>query len=501
MNFADIQGLLPTTQLFERSARNAGGETYLWVKDAHQHYFLIGYNPQLPPFQRDTFSGEVQDFDAETAIKWCLPSAGNARKLRRVFPWTAPQPLGVQTSFGCGDRLGLSNAAHIHAARACHLEERVNLVLAQQSMREMERTGRRPDEVLDAATWAVFAAGWRAPWGADADHLKTEADVRRMAEAGFTWFTLDPSAFVDDNVGSYSPQELQVRCAALPQAQRWLQTYGETTFEVEDANVGSGVTLTLAFTPELVQRAAIKYGRAVEHAVTLARVLDELKGAGQYDLELSVDETDSPTTWEEHYFIAAELQRAGVRLTSLAPRFVGEFQKGVNYRGGMEEFAAQVRGHAALARYFGYKISVHSGSDKFAVYPLLGGLYGPLLHVKTAGTWWLEALRTLAQCAPKLFTEIVTFARERFAADRATYHVVEDLRDVPDGSDASLLDHDAARQMLHVTFGSVLSGKDASGRWLFRDRIYRALLDNEDAHFACVEAHLKRHFDALGWCS
>lgn len=465
MNFADIQQLLPSTQLFERSVKSAGGETYLWAKDAHQHYFLIGYNPQLPPFQRDTFSGEVQDFDAETAIKWCLPSAGNARKLRRVFPWTGPQPLGVQTSFGCGDRLGLSSAAHLRAARECHLQGRANLVLAQQSIREMERTGRRPDEVLDAATWAVFAEGWREAWGADADHLKTEADVRRMTEAGFTWFTLDPSEFVDDNVESYSPEELQARFDALPQAQTWSRNYnsGRVTFEVEEA-IPAIAPLRIEFGTEWFQRAAIKYGRAIEHAVNLARTLDGLKGAGQYDLELSVDETDSPTSWEEHYFIAAELQREGVRLTSLAPRFVGEFQKGVDYRGDLDAFAEQLRGHAALAHHFGYKLSVHSGSDKFAVYPLLSEICGPLLHVKTAGTWWLEALRTLAQCAPSLFAQIVAFARERFAADRATYHVVEDLRDVPDAGGASLLDHDAARQMLHVTFGSVLSGKDASGR-------------------------------------
>jgi hypothetical protein len=127
-------------------------------------------------------------------------------------------------------------------------------------------------------------------------------------------------------------------------------------------------------------------------------------GKGRFEFEVSVDETEMPTSPEEHWYIAGELKRLGVRWVSLAPRFVGRFEKGVDYIGDPGVFAAEFARHVAIAQALGpYKISLHSGSDKLTVYPIVAQLSRGLVHVKTAGTSYLEALRTVAQVDPAFF--------------------------------------------------------------------------------------------------
>ena len=159
------------------------------------------------------------------------------------------------------------------------------------------------------------------------------------------------------------------------------------------------------FDAESLLRAEVKYGRAIRHAADMYRRLSDMKDA--FDFEVSVDETNSPTTPLEHFFIASELTRQGVRFTSLAPRFIGRFEKGVDYIGDLSALDAELARHAEVTAYFGtYKLSLHSGSDKFSVYPLIARYWGGCLHVKTAGTSYLEALRGLAEAEPALFERI-----------------------------------------------------------------------------------------------
>ena len=498
MTPTEFQLLLGDAKLYPNSLQEIGGETYGFAKDGTQHYMVIAFNPHEPPHSRNSFSGEVQDLDDATAIKWCLPGHGNARKLRVLFPWTAPQPIGLKRSFGAGDRLGLAAAAHIQAASGGD----VALILAQQSIREMTRTQRTPEEVLDAATWGVFQENYQKPWGADADHLKTEDELRWLAATGFTFFTIDPSEKVDDKVETYSEHELESRFLKRTSSGEHTARYLNRTFTVpwED-----GTPLEIEFPAPVLHRAVLKYAAAVEHTAALAAVLLAVKGKGKFDLEMSVDETATPTTVAEHFFIANELKQRGVQLQSLALRFVGEFQKGIDYKGDLDEFEARLREHVAIARHLGpYKISIHSGSDKFLIFPIAARVCVGLLHEKTAGTWYLEALRVAARVQPALFREILDFAAEHFAADRATYHVVEDLSALPDyklwPDDLleSVLDNETGRQMLHVTFGSVLTTKTDRGAWMFRDRIYQLLLKNEDLHHEIVREHSRRHMRALG---
>jgi hypothetical protein len=345
----------------------------------------------------DAIQGDVEDVGYGERLGRGPLSAAHAALLRRLFPDLAPRPLGLATSAGFGDRLGLATPGHVRAIRSADPGGRIRPIFAQQSIREMTRTGRSAQEVVDDATWGTFAAGWTGGVGGDADHLKTEEDVRRCARAGFAMFTFDPGDRVDDEAATADGVALDAKLDALP----W-DALGTTKGELRRAYVGRRVDadgLELRLDDETVARAAAKYGAALAHAAHLHRVLVDT--GAPHEIEVSVDETGTPTTLEEHAFLALELRRLELPVVSLAPRFVGRFEKGVDFRGDLDELARSLDGHARVARALGpYKLSLHSGSDKFSVYPLIAEATGGLVHLKTAGTSYLEALRVAAVHEP-----------------------------------------------------------------------------------------------------
>jgi tagaturonate epimerase len=383
-------------------------------------------------------------------------------------------PLGLLPSFGFGDRLGLATPGHIAAVKGTKFAP----IFAQQSVRENARTGRTPQQVMDDARRAVESAGWESPWGADADHLKTVDDLQPFVEAGYTFFTVDPGAYVD-NAADADPLPVLKEKARLADmdalSARYLHPTGKSPWG--DFNL------------EKLLRAEVKYGRAVRHTVGMYQRLSQMKDA--FDFEVSVDETDAPTTPLEHFFIASELIRQGVHFTSLAPRFIGRFEKGVDYIGDLPALDAELAKHAAVTAHFGtYKLSLHSGSDKFSVYPLLVKYWGERLHVKTAGTSYLEALRTLAVADPALFAGIWALGLERYSTDRASYHVSAEVEKAPTGAALpALLDDFHAREILHVTFGSALT--------TFGVEIKAALVKHADVYQANLQKHFRKHLDLL----
>jgi len=371
-----------------------------------------------------------------------------------------PEPLGLAPTFGFGDRLGLATPGHLEALRAHG--NGILPVFAQQSIREMQRTQRQPTEVISDAAQALSAANYQGAWGADADHLKTQEDVNATAGAGYVFFTIDPSAHVDTQAEQYSQTQLAEKFKEISGDVNWANSYTG-----RQVSVTPGVTID--FDQQTVQRAAVKYGRAISHAIKLGAHIDRvmMKRSAAYEIELSVDETPQPTTLAEHFIFAEQCLRAGMKLVSLAPRFPGEFAKGVDFCGDMAELESTMKGHAGIARQLGpYKLSLHSGSDKFSVYEMFARVTGGQFHVKTAGTSYLEALRVAARHDRKLFRRIISFSRSRFDSDRATYNVSARLDKTPDPeavtSDEKLekyyLDDNNGRQILHVTFGSVLTG-------------------------------------------
>jgi hypothetical protein len=419
-------------------------------------------------------------------------TAANLALARDHLPFLAPTPLGLQTSAGCGDRLGLATPGHIQAVRRAGLAP----ILAQQSVRENERTGRTPTEVVADAVRGVMLTGWRSSFGADADHLKTPEAIDPFVAAGYTFFTIDPGDHVAAQADSAAPAELEAMIQALPwealesRPSDLRRTLAERPIELD----GTRHSLTRAE----VDRAAAKYGRVVAHTARMYRHLRKGMGARPFELEISVDETDSVTTLAEHIYIAAELKRLGVRWVSLAPRYVGEFEKGVDYIGDLKSFEASFARHAAVARTFGpYKLSLHSGSDKFRIYPIAARHTKGLVHLKTAGTSYLEALRAIAQADPALMRRIVALAVARYPVDRASYHVsaqierLPDWQTMPDDELPALLDDFHAREILHVTYGSVLNHPD------LRPDFFTTLRRSLDRYTELVAKHFDRHFAAM----
>ncbi|MGA9398469.1 MAG: tagaturonate epimerase family protein, partial [Anaerolineaceae bacterium] len=172
--------------------------------------------------------------------------------------------------------------------------------------------------------------------------------------------------------------------------------------------------------------------------------------------------------------------------------------KGVDYIGDFTTFEADFAGHAAIARQFGpYKLSLHSGSDKFSIYPAAMRQTRGLVHLKTAGTSYLEALRTIASLDIDLFREIYIFAREHYDTDKASYHVSAELARAPLPDDVAdwpgLLDLFDAREILHVTFGSVLTERNNLSQFRFYNRFMDLLRANPEAYAANLEKHFMRH--------
>jgi hypothetical protein len=482
---------------YPASALEADGGWILAGRKGQERQIALGppsarrprWTANLPGVLRETPDGPL------TLLKGDHATLG---ALREAFPFLTPQPTGSGPSFGFGDRTGLATPGHLRALGRSGFFPN----LAQQSIREMTRTQRSPSDVLDAAVFGALQSGHTSGFGADADHLKTLDDVDRCAEAGFVMFTLDAIEKVIDTAPRMSDSELEENYRKIldevPGARGWEKKYLGKTFRFDPG-------LRITFEGRLWREGVVKYGRGIPYWLEMEKRVRQKTRGRACEIEIAVDETGAVTTAAEHLFIVRELKERGMTFQGLAPRFVGEFEKGVDYKGDRKSFTRSVEEHAILARaHGGYKISVHSGSDKFSIYPVIARATGGKFHLKTAGTSWMEALRVVARKAPGLLREIAEFARGQFSGDRASYHISADPARVPPPSalaDGDLervyVQEDEGRQILHVTYGATLTSKDSGGRWRFRDRIFELLAKEEDTYAECLAAHLGRHVRGL----
>jgi hypothetical protein len=412
--------------------------------------------------------------------------------------------VGLAPSFGFGDRIGLATPGHIEAmkrAGAGFLP-----IYAQQSIREMTRTGRTPQQVVDAAIEGMQEGGWTGASGADADHLKTPADVDMTAAVGFTFYTIDPSGDVDSKADDYDEATLRARFAEVRDAAPWFASY-------LNRKVASPNGRSFTIDEQAAMRCAVKYGRAIAHAIELARYIREVneKVGRPFELELSIDETPQPTSLAEHYIIADQFRQAGLKLVSIAPKFLGDFEKGVDYKGDIAALERSLVDHAALARELGpYKLSLHSGSDKLSLYPILARTTNGCFHVKTAGTSYLEALRVVARHDAALFRRVIEVSRKYYDRDKATYHVSAEVGKLPRPQDVR--DHvelekaylerwadvptgkgftEPGRQVLHCTFGTILMDPELGAA------IRQLLEAHTDTYTEVLADHFERHLRAL----
>ena len=292
-------------------------------------------------------------------------------------------------SIGVGDRFAHQAKAQLHAFQLAAAQGVVAVPVWNKSNREHAFIGSHPQSVFDAAQAAVKSLNWSGGWHVDADHIRLDTVDKFLACSDF--FTID----VADSIG---------KPAAAADLAAFVARHPELVGTVTIAGVGAPFTTTLAE----VERVAGKYLLAVQDAGKIYRHIVAQKGEGNIIAEVSMDETDAPQTPPELLIILAALADEKVRAQTIAPKFTGRFNKGVDYVGDLAQFEREfsddlaVIAHA-IARYglpANLKLSVHSGSDKFSLYPIVRRALqrtGAGVHLKTAGTTWLEELVGLSE--------------------------------------------------------------------------------------------------------
>ena len=369
-------------------------------------------------------------------------------------------------SIGVGDRFARQGRAQLQACLQAAAHDVAMIPVWNKSWREHRITGSEPPSVRAEADQAVADLHWRHPWFVDADHINLETVGRFVSCSDF--FTLD----VADYIGRSPGQDA---------VDAFLARHGELVGRMEIPGIGEPFEIG----PETAARAAAKYLFAVREAGRIYRHIVQEKGEGRFIAEVSMDETDFPQTPPELLLILAAIADEGIPIQTIAPRFTGRFNKGVDYVGDVERFEREFAAHLAVIaharRQYGLpdnlKLSVHSGSDKFSIYaPMRRTLrrFDEGIHLKTAGTTWLEELIGLAEAGGEglaMAKEIYASAWERREELCAPYVTVIDIdpTHLPSPNDVrawsgeqyvSALRHDPLnpafnahlRQLLHVGY-------------------------------------------------
>jgi hypothetical protein len=369
-------------------------------------------------------------------------------------------------SFGTGDRFAHQGKAQLHACvKATELG--VDFIpVWNKSNREHTFIGTEPSSVRAEADAAVKALGWKKAYHVDADHIRLETVDRFIAPSDF--FTIDVADSIGKPAGATDVKAFVDRhpelvgTLSIPRIDR--------PFEIKRAEV---------------ERVANMFLLAAQDAGKIYRHIRDAKGAGNFITEVSMDETERPQTPPELLIILAALADEQVPVQTIAPKFTGRFNKGVDYVGDLKQFEKEFNEDLAVIAFaiqqFGLprtlKLSVHSGSDKFSIYvPMRRALktFDAGIHLKTAGTTWLEELIGLAEAGGdglEIAKEIYAYAIERVEEFCAPYAAVIDIDEsklpsaaaVNGWSSAQFTDalrHDprnprfnpSFRQLLHVSF-------------------------------------------------
>jgi tagaturonate epimerase len=325
-------------------------------------------------------------------------------------------------SLGIGDRFAMQGfyqlkAFQMAASEGIHLSPVWN-----KSNREHSIVHSEPEETRIAADMAVKACNWDKPYFLDADHINRQNVDRFINCCNF--FTLD----VADAIGK-KPEENAIK--------GFLEKNAHFIGEL----IIPGILKNFHITEAVLRQFAGQYLLAIEEATALYQYIESKKGTGNFITEVSMDEVETPQSPLELYFILSALAERGVPVQTIAPKFTGRFNKGVDYVGNLEQFAKEFEEDLLVIDALvnitdlpkSLKLSVHSGSDKFSLYPIIGNLirkHGKGIHVKTAGTTWLEEVIGLAVAggdALELAKKIYYKALDRFDELAGPYATVIDI--------------------------------------------------------------------------
>ncbi len=324
-------------------------------------------------------------------------------------------------SIGVGDRFAHQAKAQLHACLKA-AEQGVEVIpVWNKSNREHITIGSEPASIRAAADVAVRELKWNKPYHVDADHIRLETVDRFIAHSDF--FTIDVADFIG-------------RPADAAAVKTFVSAHSELAGRIAIPNLNEPIEISRAN----IERIAGKYLFAVQEAGCIYRHIEKAKGAG-FIAEVSMDETDSPQTPPELLVILAALADESIPVQTLAPKFTGRFNKGVDYVGDLAQFEREFNADLAVLAFavekYGLpanlKLSVHSGSDKFSIYTPIRkalGRFSAGLHLKTAGTTWLEEVIGLAEAGGAgvaLAREIYAEALTRLDELCAPYSAVIDI--------------------------------------------------------------------------
>ena len=369
-------------------------------------------------------------------------------------------------SLGIGDRFAHEAEAQLLACQMAAQRGVEVTPVWNKSNREHTIIGSEPAVTRAAADAAVRALGWKGAYHVDADHIRMETVDRFMPHSDF--FTIDVADFIG--------QPVEPRAVAA-----FADRHPELAGKLAVPNMAQPFEATRAE----VERLAAKYLVAVQAAGGIYRHIAKAKGEGTFIIEVSMDETDSPQTPSEMLVILAAIADEGIPAQTIAPKFTGRFNKGVDYVGDVKQFEQEFNEDLAVIAFaiqkYGLppslKLSVHSGSDKFSIYePMRRALkkFDAGVHIKTAGTTWLEELIGLAEAGGdglEIAKEIYAYAMDHVDEFCAPYATVIDIHKdkLPPASVVNgwsskqftdALRHDqknpafnpSFRQLLHVSF-------------------------------------------------
>ena len=315
-------------------------------------------------------------------------------------------------SFGVGDRFGQQATAQLKAFQMLEASGVVVSPVWNKSNREHTFIGSEPASVLAAAEKAVAEIGWKHPWHVDADHIRIDTVDRFIDSSDF--FTIDVANYIGKPP---SDAELSAFLTRHPDL-------------ANPINI-PGVLEPIQISWESLQSIARQYLSATQEAGHVYRHIATQRKERRAIIEVSIDETPAPQTPAELLVILAALSDQNIPLQTIAPKFTGRFNKGVDYVGNVTQFAREFEDCIAILKYSvdkyafpaSLKLSVHSGSDKFSIYPIIAKLLRKTdagLHVKTAGTSWLAEIIGLCEAGG----DGLTIVQEMYAS---AYHDWEAL--------------------------------------------------------------------------
>ncbi len=406
-------------------------------------------------------------------------------------------------SFGIGDRFEHQGEALLKAINKAS-EAGIHVIpVWNKSNREHHYVNTEPISTRKEADAAVASLGWNAPYLVDADHINLSNVDRFIPFCDF--YTIDVASWIDKPAPPESVDAFKQACGIFG-----------TSISVP------GLEVTVQVNNELITRTADKYLSAVQEASRIYRHIEAVKGHGTFVAEISLDEVEVPQTPVDMLFILKMIADLGIPIQTIAPKFTGRFNKGVDYIGDTEKFALEFEQHLLVIDYavknFGLpenlKLSVHSGSDKFTIYPVMVRLlrkHDKGIHLKTAGTTWLEEVIGLALSdgdALMAVKEIYSIAYSRREELCAPYSDVIDITEAvlpsPDlvngwtGSEfAGALRHIQEhpgynpdfRQLIHVAYKVAAE---------MGPRFLSLLKENREVIGKCVEENIwERHLQRL----